>query len=225
MFGVCWLLTGVGWPQLFSIWLLIFQQASPGLFPWWRQGSKRECRSAQGFLRLRLRTISFLPHSFGQHKFTRSAQILWGAAKSHCKRCAYREGWKIQAIFAINLPYYLKIFQFHQEGITIIHYLYVPNILSSKYKNKNRTTGKTDKTTLTVGGYNVPFAIIDRSSTQNTRTDAEELNTIYEVFSQQIFMAHFLCMRHYSRSAAHIAANKGQQSLSSVYILVEENKK
>lgn len=55
MFGVCWLLLGVGWPQLFSMWLLTLQQANPC----WRQGSKRECGSVQGFLRLRLRLYNF----------------------------------------------------------------------------------------------------------------------------------------------------------------------
>lgn len=117
MFGVCWLLTGVRWPQLFSMWLLLLQQASPGLLSLWRQGSKRECGIVQVFVRLKLRAVSLLPCSLGQPKLQVTAQILRGAAKSHYKRCAYREGWKIQVIFVIDLLYYLKSFQFHQEVI------------------------------------------------------------------------------------------------------------
>lgn len=79
---------------------------------------------------------------FGPTQVTRPAQILGGAAKSLYKRCAYREGWKIQAIFVINLPKHLKGFQFHQDVIKKILSLRVPNKISSKYKNKNRTPGR-----------------------------------------------------------------------------------
>lgn len=40
---------------------------------------------------------------FWPTQITSSAQIRGGAAKSYRKRCAYREGWKVQVIFAINL--------------------------------------------------------------------------------------------------------------------------
>ena len=46
---------------------------------------------------------------FWQRQVTRPAQILGGAAKSHRERYVYREGWKIQALLAIHLPYYLKL--------------------------------------------------------------------------------------------------------------------
>lgn len=86
-------------------------------------------------------------------------------------------------------------------------------------KTKIELQGEIDKITFRVGGFNVPFAIVGRSSTQNTLVylskDIEELDTVYEVFGQQVFMAHFLCARHYSRCAGHIIVNKSQPSLSS----------
>lgn len=95
MFGG-WL-TGDRWPQLFSMWLLILQLASPGLFSW-RQGSKRKCGSVQGFLRLRLRTThtSFLPHSFGQHKLQGQPRS-WEELQSHMAKGVHTgDGWKFR---------------------------------------------------------------------------------------------------------------------------------
>lgn len=51
---------------------------------------------------------------------TRSAQIL-RAADTLKRLCMGRDG-KFSHFFAINFPYYLKSFQFHQEVITILHY-------------------------------------------------------------------------------------------------------
>lgn len=99
---------------------------------------RKNVESFKFSLRLQLRAVSLLPCSFGQPKLQVTAQILQGAAKSHYKWCAYREGWKIQVIFVIDLLYYLKSFQFHQEVIKKIPNFYVPNKISWKYENEDR---------------------------------------------------------------------------------------
>lgn len=71
---------------------------------------------------------------FWQKQVTRPAQILGGIGKTHCKRCVYREGWKIQAILAIHLPYYLKSFHHHQEVITMLN-----SVCPKKYPKNIKT--------------------------------------------------------------------------------------
>lgn len=90
-------------------------------------------------------------------------------------------------------------------------------------KTKIELQGEIDTIIRILGGFSILFALIDRSSThKKTSEDIEELNTIYKLFRQQIFIAYFLCMRSYSKCARHMAVNNSCPHR--VYALVEGNR-
>lgn len=98
-----------------SIWFLILQQASQSLCSGWRQRSKRESGSMQGFLRPRLKSVTclllWLSISLSNHKASSDARYGKETLPLYGKRCRFtlkRHGHR-EAINldhqVINLPY------------------------------------------------------------------------------------------------------------------------
>lgn len=105
-----WELAGFGWPQLrwlVSVFCGLVQQASLGLFSWWKQSSKRWGGSPQDLLRPGLGTgPPSLPLHSGGQPAPRSGEThsLLEGQKSHIATCINMESSFIGATDAVNPP-------------------------------------------------------------------------------------------------------------------------